>query len=789
MSFSWKPFFEEMLDVIVRDHDSKSLAKLMHEIFHDIQIMDKYTSKESKPIQKVDPLTFIGYFNRNNTDARKTGYCRLAKDKLGLKTGLPSDFDGIPRINPQKAWFFDFDEGSNTFTNLWNFANELNKGNVTNESFSRILEIQNVGLAKLTQICFICKPDIYLPLDSNTKTFLKANGLSKEVELVEESESFADYQSILTNVKKLFPDKNYAEISAGAYEDSGEPRHWLLGATWGDQDKSEDFIKRGVWENGYTEDTDKANSIGKAKLIKVGDQVAIKVGFVVEKKISTTGIKAIGTVLENKGDGRTLKVNWTFTGPRFDIEGASYRQTVHEVTNAEDINLIFKGTFKSIRKSINVSEETAQNNESNDMNNKVDLPLNLILYGPPGVGKTHQILKLREKFISSNSADESGKILKWTSERSWWEVIIAAVIDLNRTVSVSEIEAHPFLKAKIQQSATKTPRNTIWGMLQLHTINESTTVKFQKRSEPLVFDKTEDSKWFLTGDWKDSLADLVNELIFLKSKSPEATKRYEVVTFHQAYGYEDFIEGIRPVTSEESDSVSYTIESGVFKRISERAKADPQNAYALFIDEINRGNIAKIFGELITLIEEDKRDGESNATSTVLPYSKKEFSVPSNLYVIGTMNSVDRSIALLDMALRRRFKFQRIEPDSSLVVEKIDGTNFRSIFEKLNERISVLLGEDYQLGHSYFLKDKIKTGEDLKSVWFDNILPLFQEYFFDDWDKLKALAEPFIESTEVKGLGNLGLLNSSRHRFCARTISTNEFTSRLKKLAEILDIK
>jgi 5-methylcytosine-specific restriction protein B len=524
----------------------------------------------------------------------------------------------------------------------------------------------------------------------------------------------------------------------------------------------------------------------RAKYIKAGDRVAIKVGFVVDKKISTTGIKAIGTVLENKGDGRSLKVNWTYTGPRFDIEGASYRQTVHEVTNTEDIKLIFKGTFKSVRKSITVSEETAQNNGSNDMDNKTNLHLNLILYGPPGVGKTHQILKLREKFTSSNNANEPQKIIKWVAEQSWWTVIAATLIDYNRTVSVSEIVDHRFFKAKLLLSPNKFPNNTVWANLQSHTIKESITVNVEKRIDPLVFDKSEDSKWSLAGNWQEQLSDIIEDLKQLKTNTQDSVKRYEVVTFHQAYGYEDFIEGIRPVTSEESDTVSYAIESGVFKRISERAKADPSNDYALFIDEINRGNITKIFGELITLIEEDKRDGASNATSTILPYSK---TVPSNLYVIGTMNSVDRSIALLDMALRRRFKFQRIEPDSSLVVEKVDGINFRSIFEKINERISVLLGEDYQLGHSYFLKDKIRTSEDLKSVWFENILPLFQEYFFDDWDKLRALADPFIESTEVKGLGNLGLLNSSRHRFCSKNIAVGEFTNRLKKLAETLDIE
>lgn len=170
--------------------------------------------------------------------------------------------------------------------------------------------------------------------------------------------------------------------------------------------------------------------------------------------------------------------------------------------------------------------------------------------------------------------------------------------------------------------------------------------------------------------------------------------------------------------------------------------------YVLVIDEINRGNISKIFGELITLIEEDKRE----KLSVVLPYSKETFTVPENLYIIGTMNTSDRSIASIDIALRRRFQFEGMYPNSDLVVDKIDGIddfNFKNIFEKLNYKIRLLLDADHQIGHSYFMEDKIKTIEDLKDVWFRNILPLLNEYFYGDWDKLKLIISGFIKPENV----------------------------------------
>ena len=168
------------------------------------------------------------------------------------------------------------------------------------------------------------------------------------------------------------------------------------------------------------------------------------------------------------------------------------------------------------------------------------------------------------------------------------------------------------------------------------------------------------------------------------------------------------------------------------------AVQEPNKPYVLIIDEINRGNISKIFGELITLIERTKRAGESEALEVILPYSKKRFTVPPNVYLIGTMNTADRSLAVLDIALRRRFAFKEMPPRPELLDSiNIGGVNIGALLRRMNERIELLLDRDHCLGHAYFmsLKDNGPL-EDLAFIFRQQILPLLQEYFFEDWERI-----------------------------------------------------
>lgn len=224
-------------------------------------------------------------------------------------------------------------------------------------------------------------------------------------------------------------------------------------------------------------------------------------------------------------------------------------------------------------------------------------------------------------------------------------------------------------------------------------------------------------------------------------------KKEQIVftTFHQSYGYEDFIQGIRPDTS--SGDMKFKTVDGVFKKIASAAMDSPKDDFVIIIDEINRANISKVFGELITLIETDKRWGEENALSVTLP-SGEPFAVPNNLYIIGTMNSADKSISLIDTALRRRFEFVEFVPNLDLV----EDTTLRGVLEKLNRNISKELhSTDLLVGHSFFIG---RTQNELCDVMNHHIIPLLYEYFFDNKNKVEAQLTKALEDTNVSIIAN-----------------------------------
>ncbi|WEG74243.1 McrB family protein [Vagococcus intermedius] len=237
-----------------------------------------------------------------------------------------------------------------------------------------------------------------------------------------------------------------------------------------------------------------------------------------------------------------------------------------------------------------------------------------------------------------------------------------------------------------------------------------------------------------------------------------AEKRILFTTFHQAYGYEEFVEGIKPVLNQENANqkeLEYELASGIFKTFCDEAR-QKKLPMVFIIDEINRGNLAKIFGEMITLIEESKREGQPEEKQVILPYSQETFSIPDNIYIVGTMNTSDKSIALIDTALRRRFTFFEMMPDyQALAGISVEGIMISELLEVMNKRIEVLYDRDHLIGQAYFMSLKSNPSLDrLAKIFEFSILPLLQEYFYDDYEKIQYILGDNAKSPDCQFIRN-----------------------------------
>jgi 5-methylcytosine-specific restriction enzyme B len=255
--------------------------------------------------------------------------------------------------------------------------------------------------------------------------------------------------------------------------------------------------------------------------------------------------------------------------------------------------------------------------------------------------------------------------------------------------------------------------------------------------------------WWLLQKMKDlkGSAILSDETAFRKAEEElKSNGRLTFLTFHGSYSYEDFIEGFRPVVSV-TQTLVLRLEDGVFKSVCQKAGSRRDEPFLVVIDEINRANIAKVFGEIVTLLEKDKRGLE-----VTLPQSKQGFVVPENVFILGTMNTADRSIKLLDAALRRRFAFVEFMSDASLLRgAELDGLNLEAFLDELNRRIVESADREKQIGHSFLLHrgEPISDPKEFCRRFRQEILPLLQEYCYEDYSTLaKYLGEKLVNLKE-----------------------------------------
>ncbi|WP_227670723.1 McrB family protein [Psychrobacter proteolyticus] len=384
-------------------------------------------------------------------------------------------------------------------------------------------------------------------------------------------------------------------------------------------------------------------------------------------------------------------------------------------------------------------------------------PTNIIYTGVAGTGKTYRLLQIAKQYTDYLPKTENEDLLEQLLQGlSWREVLCLVFLDLRAEqqdlLKVREIIDHPFFMTKAaQNSRDKNLDSTAWLELRRHSPTNSQTVSFDKRASQAYFDKDNSGSWYLLPESIVLLEDLSQQLAEFQqaqrdNQAPQnqniGQQRFSMVSFHQAYGYEEFVEGIRPVMSgtaqannshSNQNQMSYAVQDGAFLNLCQRAARDPHQRYAMLIDEINRANVSRVFGELLSLIEPDKRAGKPNAMTVSLAYSGRAFSVPANVDIYATMNTQDHSLAPLDMALRRRFRFVDCPPQPDLLSTIYDSNSGLSdgseagaidlskLLTGLNRRIVQTLGIEAQLGHA-FLFTVIQL-EQLQTALVEQIIP------------------------------------------------------------------
>jgi hypothetical protein len=620
MSFTWIPFFQEWYDRLASyRHKQAELVQLLIQAGVQKGLVDKAgTPLTAIPLTEIDPFTATNAVLKHGDINCSQIFSKIAKE-LGIKAPLPTDYEGVPRPSSFNFWYFPFKEirSSTHVPELWDLFETARKGQVTSEQYDNALKLHSVGTASLTQALFRLAPDHFFPVDSQTTPFLKKLGIHPG------AETLNDYRHTLEQVQKI--GDSYAELSRRAWLEQKKPY--------------EGTMKEGGINQGYIQ-------LGRPGFFEAryyGGNTEAEAGT--EFDLLMPDGKSYRTDIRRQGGGGRIRARFSALFKKLGLKpGATFRIT--RIKEGE-----YQLTFNEAPLTQAGPEDSATGSGTVKAKS-VAHPLNQILFGPPGSGKTHATAQIAVEIC-------------------------------------------------------------------------------------------------------DGTAPGTRDLVMERFKNLRKQGRIGFVTFHPSFSYEDFVEGIR--LDEATGKLS--TRPGIFKELcslahkeaaamSDGGISDPKT-YVLVIDEINRGNVSRIFGELITLLEPEKRvslvdDDVTESIMLTLPYSRESFGVPENVYLVGTMNTADKSIATLDLALRRRFQFVHCPPDvEEINPAPVNGVNLQALLTALNQRIEYLLDRDHLLGHAYFIG--IDNLKDLQSVFVGKVIPLLQEYFFDDWNKIALV---------LKGAGN-----------------------------------
>lgn len=771
--YDWVPFFKEL---------SKRLLEEKNDL-RDIAV--KILGSENSLLRwTIDPFTLVYTIaSRSSVDN-----LQIVKEVLKLKSEIPEDrIFPTPRGNSSRGFHKNGVYDPLHIEDIWVFFEIIAENKLdTNIShyFNETLKIGNVGISKLTQVLFLINPEEFIPIDERTAILFPNKEIS-ELKKIIDTDGYHGYVKLIEDLKNRFFGCEMYEINRLAWALVGEKIQLRYDPSWyqvssqRDGDKKGDFIEEWYKDSlislGYTDGDVYENFTklprGSIVIVKRGRKLFHGLGVLVTDSISTkpnewpVNRDIIWLIKDHYSISNNFAIN------------AFCKTQKDEIYN--EISERYQSAWEFLE---TLGSEYIHDNETRDEAKLLSLePSNTILYGPPGTGKTYETIRKAVELV--NPSFESGNNIDPESELSTEERKIVKE-EYTRLTELGLI-----LFTTFHQSLSY--EDFIEG-IKPDLGSDSGDIKYVIESGIFkdICDKAE-KNWKKSTDIEDVKFDelwqaLVEPLeedsdveTFVKITTAKSEfKIYEVndktIRFEKASGGRAHTLSIKTLwyffkapKKIESFGGLKTYYRGLVKHLKNMQKGhvsvkEELKQYVLIIDEINRGNVASIFGELITLIEPDKRMGEPEELSVILPYSKEKFSVPPNLHIIGTMNTADRSVEALDVALRRRFSFEEIMPKPELlgegtVFDVVPGDyNFPSMLTAINSRIEKLKDRDHTIGHSYFYSllkciDESSVKSELINIFKNKIIPLLEEYFYGDWEKIGlVLGKSFIDRNNKK---------------------------------------